>query len=98
MRPLITATVAGLLFFASTSAYAACPSRPDEASLTTHDCYLNRDGQEVHRPAAKNDSTPAVGATAQCRDGTWSFSQHRTGTCSHHGGIARWGRSLGGSP
>jgi hypothetical protein len=34
-------------------------------------------------------STPA-GATAECRDGTYSFSQHRSGTCSHHGGVARW--------
>lgn len=25
-----------------------------------------------------------------CRDGTYSFSQHRAGTCSHHGGVARW--------
>src|SRR5262249_53652195 len=30
------------------------------------------------------------GATALCRDGTYSFSQHRSGTCSHHGGVARW--------
>jgi hypothetical protein len=25
-----------------------------------------------------------------CADGTYSFSQHRRGTCSHHGGVARW--------
>jgi hypothetical protein len=31
-----------------------------------------------------------AGATALCRDGTYSFSQHRSGTCSHHGGVARW--------
>jgi hypothetical protein len=30
------------------------------------------------------------GATAQCRDGTYSFSTHRSGTCSHHGGVAMW--------
>ena len=34
-------------------------------------------------------SAPA-GATARCRDGTYSFSQHRSGTCSHHGGVAVW--------
>jgi len=34
-------------------------------------------------------STPA-GATAECRDGTYSFSQSRRGTCSHHGGVAQW--------
>lgn len=29
-------------------------------------------------------------ATALCRDGTYSFSQSRQGTCSHHGGVAVW--------
>jgi hypothetical protein len=30
------------------------------------------------------------GATAVCKDGTYSHSQHRSGTCSGHGGVARW--------
>lgn len=30
------------------------------------------------------------GATARCRDGTYSFSQSRRGTCSRHGGVASW--------
>jgi hypothetical protein len=30
------------------------------------------------------------GATAICADGTQSFSAHRQGTCSHHGGVAQW--------
>lgn len=29
-------------------------------------------------------------ATARCRDGTYSFSRHHSGTCSHHGGVATW--------
>jgi hypothetical protein len=40
-------------------------------------------------PSALAGSTPA-GATARCRDGTYSFSQHRSGTCSDHGGVAVW--------
>ena len=31
-----------------------------------------------------------VGASAVCRDGTYSFSANRRGTCSHHGGVAEW--------
>src|SRR5947207_10880315 len=31
-----------------------------------------------------------AGATAHCNDGTYSYSQHRSGTCSHHGGVAQW--------
>jgi len=30
------------------------------------------------------------GASARCRDGTFSYSVHRSGTCSHHGGVAAW--------
>jgi hypothetical protein len=33
---------------------------------------------------------PYAGATAICSDGTLSFSAHRSGTCSHHGGVAEW--------
>lgn len=29
-------------------------------------------------------------ASAQCRDKTYSFSAHRSGTCSHHGGVGAW--------
>ncbi|BCM67538.1 MULTISPECIES: DUF3761 domain-containing protein [Streptomyces] len=35
-----------------------------------------------------------AGATAQCNDGTYSYSAHRRGTCSHHGGVAVWLASL----
>jgi hypothetical protein len=39
-------------------------------------------------PSAIRDAPP--GATALCKDGTYSFSQTRSGTCSHHGGVAQW--------
>jgi hypothetical protein len=47
--------------------------------------YKNVDGKCVHRP-----SSDPSGATARCRDGSYSYSQHASGTCSHHGGVARW--------
>lgn len=50
--------------------------------------YTNVDGYRVQSPT-RYSSTPA-GATALCRDGTYSFSRNRRGTCSHHGGVARW--------
>ncbi len=39
---------------------------------------------------ADKSGTPPKGATAQCRDGTYSYSKHRSGTCSHHGGVKTW--------
>jgi hypothetical protein len=50
--------------------------------------YVNVDGKRVPSPVF-SDTKPA-GATARCRDGSYSFSQHRQGTCSHHGGVATW--------
>ena len=50
--------------------------------------YTNSRGERVQSPTRYN-SAPA-GATALCNDGTYSFSRSRRGTCSHHGGVARW--------
>lgn len=50
--------------------------------------YTNTRGQRVQSPTYYNQ-TPA-GATALCRDGTYSFSRSRRGTCSGHGGVAQW--------
>lgn len=49
------------------------------------DYYVNSSGNCVHRPS----DNPA-GATAICKDGSYSYSQHRSGTCSGHGGVRSW--------
>ena len=52
----------------------------------------------VQPPAANADPYPAAtaaGASAVCHDGTWSFSKHRSGTCSSHGGVHWWTGKLG---
>ena len=62
------------------------PAAPVPLSNDNH--YVNSSGNIVHSPA-KAPSVPQ-GATAVCGDGSYSFSQHRQGTCSHHGGVSRW--------
>jgi len=57
-------------------------------TLSNDNTYTNSAGNEVHSPAYSN-SIPQ-GASAKCRDGTYSFSQSRRGTCSHHGGVGEW--------
>lgn len=52
--------------------------------------YVNRDGVVVHRPAHTVSGAAPSGASAQCRDGSYSFSLHHRGTCSHHGGVSQW--------
>ena len=50
--------------------------------------YINSRGERVQSPTYYQ--TAPAGATAICRDGTYSFSRSRRGTCSHHGGVAVW--------
>ncbi|AIO65417.1 DUF3761 domain-containing protein [Burkholderia oklahomensis] len=74
-------------------AFAYAPSAPavgGEADLDRHDTYRNRDGETVHAPAHSKSGRVPEGATARCRDGAYSFSRHRRGTCSGHGGVAAW--------
>lgn len=50
--------------------------------------YVNSAGNTVCSPY-QPQGAPS-GATARCADGTYSFSQSRRGTCSHHGGVDTW--------
>ncbi|HSW80995.1 MAG TPA: DUF3761 domain-containing protein [Candidatus Saccharimonas sp.] len=71
---------------APTPAQAPTP----QPTLSNNDAYTNSSGNTVHSPATTSDGSVPAGATAQCRDGSYSFSQHRSGTCSGHGGVASW--------
>lgn len=59
-------------------------------SLSNNNYYTNTSGDTVHAPAYSNSNTAPANATAQCGDGTYSFSESHRGTCSHHGGVAHW--------
>src|SRR5690349_2569297 len=62
-------------------------TKPD---LSNDRSYTNVSGQHVHAPAYDLDGDIPAGASARCGDGTYSFSQHHRGTCSHHGGVSQW--------
>ena len=64
--------------------------QPASIPLSNDNYYTNVSGNTVHSPAYSENGSVSAGATAQCADGTYSFSQHRSGTCSHHGGVAQW--------
>lgn len=40
--------------------------------------------------SSKAANTDPTGATAQCKDGTYSHAKQHTGACSHHGGVSTW--------
>jgi uncharacterized protein YraI len=73
--------------------YSAERFLDDEAPSASHviptgNGYRNSRGEWARSPVHAT-SAPA-GASARCRDGTYSFSRSRRGTCSHHGGVASW--------
>lgn len=58
--------------------------------LSNDNYYTNSSGDVVHSPAYSLDGSVPAGATAQCADGTYSFSETTSGTCSSHGGVYQW--------
>jgi hypothetical protein len=56
--------------------------------------YVSATSDGASSPPAPVTTTPAnpaarpAGATAKCNDGTFSYSAHHSGSCSHHGGVA----------
>lgn len=73
---------------AGSSSTAQTQEQQPEPHYTNNGTYMNSKGQTVQRP--ENCSAAPKGATAQCRDGSYSFSQSHGGTCSHHSGVAKW--------
>ncbi len=69
------------------SAATSSDTKPKQGkpNCTNNGTYVNSRGQTVPRP--ENCSAGPKGATAQCRDGSCTFSQSRCGTYSHHGGV-----------
>jgi hypothetical protein len=74
---------------AQSKAGEAPPQPTSPGGSSSGDYYTNAYGERVRRPTF-SESGPPAGASAQCRDGSYSFSQSRRGTCSHHGGVAKW--------
>ena len=72
----------------ASSSTAQTKGQRSQPNCTNNGTYTNSKGQTVQRP--ENCSSVPKGATAQCRDGSYSFSQSHSGTCSHHGGVAKW--------
>lgn len=88
---MIRSIMLGLAIIAGTVG-AQVDARPHRAYQSSHYYgpssgrhYTNVNGNSVHSPM-RSGHRPS-GATAHCGDGTWSFSQHARGTCSHHGGV-----------
>jgi len=84
MRSMLIAAVAAALSF--TAAQAADRERSlDKAAPTCRNAH----GRLVKCLSPATSAAP-IGATARCKDGTFSWSQRHSGPCMHHGGVASW--------
>jgi hypothetical protein len=89
---MLKSAILGLALLAAVPAFSRDIEfvQPNETQLDRHGCYINATGRCVHQPAGSIDGGVPDGASARCRDGTFSFSQHSNGTCSGHGGVGTW--------
>jgi hypothetical protein len=82
--------LASLIIVAALSLGSITPS-VSGAGVTGKTPVANSNKRRARKPPVETKSGQApAGATAECRDGSYSYSAHRRGTCSHHGGVKRW--------
>ncbi|MFJ8786976.1 DUF3761 domain-containing protein [Streptomyces sp. NPDC102476] len=76
----------------STVAGTAGDDTNDSSSSGSSSSTEGLDSPEDDSSSSSSGDTQQApaGATAQCNDGTYSYSAHRRGTCSHHDGVAVW--------
>jgi hypothetical protein len=95
MRLIALAAFAGLLTTAAhadtmTNCAAAWKAKtPDAAAAKTYKAWSATCLKADYKAALAATATPPAGATAQCKDGTYSMSKTSSGRCSHHGGVAK---------
>ena len=77
---------------AGKSAAAAAPASTESASpaATPAPSAAASKAAPAAKAAATTGNTDPTGATAKCKDGTYSKSKHHAGSCSHHGGVAEF--------
>jgi hypothetical protein len=81
-----------------TPAATASPARPKLSApgrtrrATPHRTHRVTRRVVPHRAVRHAPKAPGhpAGATALCRDGTFSYAAHHQGACSHHGGVLRF--------
>ena len=71
----------------STARATAAPRTSTEEQQTVPPASTTVENTE---PGSAPATNARRGATAKCKDGTYSHSRTHTGACSYHGGVAEW--------
>ena len=74
---------------AATPAPSTAASKPAPAATAAPKATAPA-GTAAPKATASAGNTDPTGATAKCKDGTYSKSKHHEGSCSHHGGVAEF--------
>jgi hypothetical protein len=72
---------------AATAAPVAAPAPAPKAAPFAHTASTT---QQTTTSVKTTTASGPNGATAQCKDGSYSHSATHSGTCSRHGGVAKW--------
>jgi Protein of unknown function (DUF3761) len=75
---------------AKTATPAAAPVAKTAAPAAAAPAAAKTSTATKSAPTTTASNTDPTGATAKCKDGTYSKSQHHSGTCSSHGGVDSW--------
>jgi hypothetical protein len=99
MRLIALAAVASLLAgtaHADTMGHCAAAWKamtPADKSVTTYKAYsatcLKKGTTAGTANGSMTATPPAAGATAMCKDNSYSMAKTASGRCSHHGGVAK---------
>lgn len=79
---------------ANTAPAASEPSDKTKTTTRHYDCTKagNADKEACKTAAARTSdvNNDPRGATAQCKDGTYTHAAHHEGACADHGGVTKW--------
>jgi hypothetical protein len=83
---------------AAPSGAATAPAAPPAAPKAAPMAAPKPAPAPAPKAPSSADVKPIAGApaaaTALCNDGTYSESQHRSGSCSSHGGVKQWLKAI----
>jgi hypothetical protein len=69
---------------------ASTPATSAKTPASTAKTAPSTTAAAPEKPIVAAPAGAPQGATAKCKDGTYSHSKQHSGACSHHGGVAEW--------
>ena len=69
---------------------ASTPATSAKAPASTAKTAPSTTTGAPEKPVVAAAAGAPQGATAKCKDGSYSHSKQHSGACSHHGGVAEW--------